>query len=188
MIQYGSAYILEKLPKQAKEGNKLSEKEKAARKRRRELNAITKEMYQLRRAFVVEYSAGIKNKDVLTEWMMATIVGYAVGGLNGFGSLKKAYLQEKIGQDPKRTYDIDKDLFRSFYEQDPGAAMVLIAYSNSGDHEENGYFSANWGESMPYHKKNTTLDVLYDFLCRIGYTMCEEEKQLQAGTHPLFEK
>ncbi|MBQ6946765.1 MAG: ParB/RepB/Spo0J family partition protein [Clostridia bacterium] len=188
VIQYGLAYILEKLPKQAKEGNKLSEKEKAARKRRRELGAITKEMYELRRDFMMEYSAGIKNKDILTEWLMATIVGSAAGKLYKFGSLNKGVLQKKIGQDSKRTYDIDKELLRSFYERDPGAAMALIAYSNSGDREDSGYYYPSYSEGMPYYQKNEDLDVLYDFLCRIGYTMCEEEKQLQAGTHPLFKK
>jgi ParB family chromosome partitioning protein len=184
----GTAYILEKLPKTKSEPQKVSEKEKAARKRRRELGAITKEMYELRRNFMMEYSAGNKNKEIITEWLMATIVGSSAGRLYKFGSLIKGHLQEKIGQDPERTYDIDKDLLRSFYKRDPGAAMALIAYSNSGDREDSGYYYAGYGEAMPHHQKNTDLDVLYGYLCRLGYTMCEEEKQLQDGTHPLFEK
>ena len=119
---------------------------------------------------------------------MASIVATAAGRLYKFGTLDKKPLQEKMGQDPKRTYDLDQTLLRELYDRDPGAAMTLIAYSNSGDREDSGYYYASYGETMPYHQKNTDLDVLYGYLCRLGYTMCEEEKQLQAGTHPLFEK
>lgn len=185
---YRSAYILEKLPKQEKQENKLSEKEKAARKRRRELNAISKEMYQLRRDFMMNFSGGVKHKETFMEWMLTQIVGWAAGNLHGSNGLDKSLLQEKINQDPKRTYDIDKDLLRAFYDQDPGAAIALIVYSNSGDSEHKRYFYEGYGESMPTHQKCRDLDVIYDFLCRLGYTMCEEERQLQDGTHPLFAK
>jgi hypothetical protein len=184
---WGRAYILKKSSIEEPQKNKLSDKEKAARKRRRELNAITKEMYQLRRAFMMDFSAGLKHKDTLTEWMMAQIVGCAAGSLVHC-SLDKKPLQEKIGQDQNRTYDIDKDLLREFYDRDPGAAMAIITYSNSGDNECNGYYYGSIGESMPRFRTNKDLDVIYDYLCRLGYQMCDEEKQLQDGTHPLFEK
>lgn len=34
--------------------------------------------------------------------------------------------------------------------------------------------------------KNAQLDIIYDWLCSLGYEMSTEEQQLQDGTHPLF--
>lgn len=185
-VGYGTIYILLKEKKVATT-NKISEKEKAARKRRRELSRITEEMYELRREFVMNFTAGVKNKDVLFEYALAQMVGRYAGSLYHTNFDKKP-LQEKIEQDPKKTYSIDKDLLKAFYDKDPGTAMALIVYCNSGDSKESGYYNQGYGESMPYHRDNRDLDVLYEYLCRLGYRMCDEEKQLQDGTHPLFRK
>lgn len=182
----GSVYILRKVKEEKKPAQQKSEKEKAAIKRRRELSRITKEMYQLRRDFMMNYTSGIKNKDVLFEWALVEAVGSSAGDLYGFCFDKKP-LQEKIGQDPERMYDIDKELLKAFYDKDPGAAMALIIYCNSGDKEGLGYYSDNYGETMPSHKKTHLLDVIYGFLVRLGYRLCDEEKQLQDGTHPLLQ-
>lgn len=186
-IGYGTIYILLKAEKAAGTANKVSEKEKAARKRRRELRRVTEEMYQLRREFMMNYTAGIKNKDVLLEWAVAMAVGPQAGHLYGMNFDKKP-LQEKIEQDSKRTYDIDPELLRTFYNNDAGAAMALILYCSSGDGPCTGYFTEGWGEQMPSHKKDARLDLIYEYLVRLGYGMCDEEKQLQDGTHPLFQK
>lgn len=187
IASYGKIFILLKEEKAAVTTNKISEKEKAARKRRRELSRITEEMYELRREFMMNFTAGLKNKDILFEYALAQMVGRYAGSLYHTNFDKKP-LQEKIEQDPKKTYSIDKDLLKAFYDKDPGAAMTLIVYCNSGDSKESGYYYASYGESMPYHKDNRDLDVLYEYLCRLGYRMCDEEKQLQDGTHPLFHK
>ena len=186
-IGYGTIYILLKEEKAAGTANKISEKEKAARKRRRELSRITEEMYELRREFMMNFTAGLKNKDVLFEYALAQMVGRYAGSLY-HTTFDKKPLQEKIEQDPEKTYSIDKDLLKAFYDKDPGAAMALIVYCNSGDSKESGYYNQGYGESMPYHRNNRDLDVLYEYLCRLGYRMCDEEKQLQDGTHPLFQK
>ena len=185
-VGYGTIYILLKEEKTATT-NKISEKEKAARKRRRELRRITEEMYELRREFMMNFTAGLKNKDVLFEYALAQMVGRYAGSLYHTNFDKKP-LQEKIEQSPEKTYSINKDLLKAFYDKDPGATMALIVYCNSGDSKESGYYYASYGESMPSHKDNRDLDVLYEYLCRLGYRMCDEEKQLQDGTHPLFQK
>ena len=40
---------------------------------------------------------------------------------------------------------------------------------------------------MERQNDNNELDLLYDFLISIGYEMSDVEKQLQDGTHPLFD-
>ncbi len=186
LFSYGTVYILRKKEAENVTPQKISEKEKAARKRRRELKKITGEMYQLRRDFMMNFSAGLKNKDILLEWALVEIVGTSAGRLYKTGNFDKKPLHEKIGQDPKRTYDVEKEKLKAFYDKDPGAALALIIYCNSGDREDSGYYYEGYGETMPHHQKNQDLDVVYDYLGRLGYRMCDEEKQLQDGSHPLF--
>ena len=187
-FSYGTAYVMRKEPKTSQSDTRqISEKEKAARKQRTLLKKITAEMYQLRREFMVNFTAGLKHKDVLLEWSLVNSVGWLASRMYR-ADFNKKVLQAVIGQDPERTYDIDKDLLKVYYDKDPGAAMALIVYCNSGDGMLLGYYTEGWGETMPSHSKNITLDVIYDYLCRLGYRMSDEEKQLQDGTHPLFKK
>ena len=44
------------------------------------------------------------------------------------------------------------------------------------------------GCSVPKHEKCETLDLLYEGLVSLGYEMCEDEKLMQSGKHPLFKK
>lgn len=186
LFQWNTAYILRKEEKAATT-HTVSEEEKAARKRRKQLKDIAMEMYQLRRDFMVNFTAGLQHKDDLLEWALANAVGCYAGHMYR-ADFNKKVLQEMIGQDPQRTYDIDKDLLKIYYDKNPSAAMALITYCNSGDGLLMGYYREGWGKEMPSHTENVHLDVIYQYLCRLGYRMSDEEKQLQDGTHPLFKK
>ncbi len=188
LSDYNRAYIMRKVEAPQQQKKTVSEKEKTARKRRKHLAQVTEEMYQLRRNFLKNLSVGAKNRDILFEWALTTIVGSSVEKVYRHGRFEKGLLQETIGQDPKRIWDIQSDLLRAFYENSPGSAATLIIYGNTGDCKENGYYYCNYGEGMPYHQKNRDLDLVYEYLCRLGYCMSDEEKQLQDGTHLLFAK
>jgi ParB family chromosome partitioning protein len=45
-----------------------------------------------------------------------------------------------------------------------------------------------YGTQFPEFKANKNLDLIYDFMCKLGYEMSTEEKQLQDGTHELYVK
>lgn len=63
------------------------------------------------------------------------------------------------------------------------AKMLLkFAYAISEDSSQNGY-SDGWNAK---YRDNHRLDMIYDFLCSLGYEMSDEEKALRDGTHELF--
>ena len=63
------------------------------------------------------------------------------------------------------------------------AKMLLkFAYAISEDSAQNGYYDGWYAK----HSDNHRLDMIYDFLCKLGYEMSDEEKALRDGTHELF--
>ena len=66
----------------------------------------------------------------------------------------------------------------------PEWALFRLVYTRFGDGYDVTY---HWIWSG-VHKENQRLDRLYVFLEAMGYVMSDEERQLQDGTHPLFQK
>ena len=60
--------------------------------------------------------------------------------------------------------------------------MLIAASGNKGEYYDRGY-----GENVPKWSDNDKLNMIYDYLEKLGYEMSDEEKELQDGTHELFE-
>ena len=68
----------------------------------------------------------------------------------------------------------------AMFADTPERALFAAAYCLA-DWPSNGYH--NWSLQ---HIKNERLDMVYDFLGRLGYEMSDEERAMQDGTHELF--
>ena len=66
----------------------------------------------------------------------------------------------------------------------PELALFLLVYTRFNDDYDLTY---HWQWSG-VHKGSKKLDRLYAFLEAMGYVMSHEERELQDGTHPLFQK
>lgn len=170
--------------KRAKESadSKISPQELAARRQRRELSKITKRMYELREDFIRNFSAAKKYEDVIFEWFLYLALN---GSDISAHTVNGKFLMSIIGQ-TENTYSVDKKLYDAFLKEQPNRAPAIIAWCMTMDNNEKGFYHANWGSQMPSYDKNESLRMIYDFLCRLGYEMSDEELQLQNGTHPLF--
>ena len=60
-----------------------------------------------------------------------------------------------------------------------------LIYAAYGDANRDKYHTEYKGQ-FPTHKACLRLDMLYTWLCSLGYEMSDDEKQLQDGTHPLL--
>ena len=49
-------------------------------------------------------------------------------------------------------------------------------------------FACGYRKEMPKHQRNTRLEQCYKWLTEFGYKMSEEEIQMMAGTHPVFQE
>jgi ParB-like partition proteins len=148
--------------------------ENERRKERREaLDEITKRMYRLRRDFIVDYP--------FARRYIADIIGFASCVLllemvifhKDAETLDKALglTQEEAKQD----YTIE--IIEGAVSVHPERALLLISYF-SVDTDRQEYY--DWYGA---HEENAELDIIYDFLMKLGYEMSDEEKAMQDGTH-----
>lgn len=179
------AYLCTEHIKEKKDVPKKTIAEIEANKRRSQLKELTKQTYQLRRDFIDNFFSSKKYADILNQWLW-DLEKFAV--CSGYGISKNyEYFCEKIGAKySKYQYRADSDLTQKFFEENPSHAPAVFVYFCSGDSAEYSYVVTTFGEDLPTHYKNERLDIIYKYLCHLGYQMSDVELQLQNGTHELF--
>ena len=178
-------YLCTKASKEKKQDQKKSKKEIAANETRKQFKELTKQTYEMRREFIDNFFSSKKCADVLNEWMWE-IQRYIACSGNGITKNYK-YFCEMIGAEySKYQYRVDKELTEKFFKEQPSNAPAVFIYFLTGDNDENSYVVTTYGEEMPSHYKNERLDMIYKYLCKLGYQMSDTELQLQNGTHELF--
>lgn len=163
---------------------KLSDEEKEARRKRRELKKVSEFAYELRCDFIKNFSAGKLHQDVLNRWLTETCIYNEVFS---YGNFDKKLFREAIGQTPN-DYWIDEKLANAFFENNPSSALAMLVYCYSGDNQEEKYYHEGYRDQMPYKKENKRLDIIYKYLAELGYTISDGERELMDGTHPLLKK
>ena len=128
-----------------------------------------KRFYQLRYDFIKNYPA---NKiDIETVAAHYVVLKSRVGYYYSFN--EKTYL-DLLGVKTRE----DSACKVSFKK-----AFLCAVYTEARDDETTRY--SNWNGD---YTKSKDLDMIYDFLCDIGYEMSDEEEQAKAGTHELFKE
>jgi len=170
------------------EAERLREEKEADKDRRKgELKEITKRAYELRSEAVKTISNSHATKH------LADIVAFILE-MTG-----KYYIRTDEG-DMLNILDIniDSEEFEDWADEEitdyifrtvkteakakPGVILLRYAYSISEDSENKGYYDS-WTAK---HDTDSRLDMIYDFLCKLGYEMSDEERALRDGTHELF--
>lgn len=152
----------------------------------KELRATCQTHYELREEFVRTFNAVDSNEMVIQEFAAQTMIVYP-------GTPNQTRLGKLLGipvkNADKYNATIDKDaLARALFHR-PGLVLMCAAYAKM-DSASGRYFNSEWDgdfkKCVPVHHKDRTLDKVYKFLEQLGYEMCEEERLMQSGTHPLF--
>ena len=154
-----------------------------ADERRKELNRISAEAAKLRFDFVANFTAQKKYAEKITEYL----VKFAIEKEIKYSSNNRQIIKTIIGQTENK-YAIDETLLNKAMTEEPHILTAATAYMLSGDYDGENYYFGNYNEAMPRYQENKQLDLIYEFLCALGYQMSEEEKKLQNGTHELFRK
>ena len=184
-ISYGTAYLMRKKAKAQKKKEEKSECEQRIYSANRELKRLTETAYECRVNFIRSFTAVEKHKETIIKWL----VMLAGCEITDYCAYDRAYINSEIGADEK-AYNVDAPKWRQFIAEDKRAPIV-VAYALAGDDKRNGYYDDGWYASAnakraPQHKKNQSLDRIYEFLCELGYEMSETELQLQSGEHELL--
>ncbi|MGN0998675.1 MAG: ParB/RepB/Spo0J family partition protein [Faecousia sp.] len=153
-----------------------------------ELNSISKTHLELRDDFIHDFTAvNTYEMDIQAFAAKAMLIlgnGYVhrmdtdrLGNLLGVSRGSKGILDEAA---------MNRQLFNR-----PQYTLLCATYTmlEKDGQKYNGF--GNWIIDVgfpPNHEKNPTLDLIYEGLVSMGYEMSEEEKQMQDGSHPLYQK
>lgn len=170
------------------EAKRIRAEKDADRERRKEgLRECTERAFELRKEAVNCMSNAHAQKhltDIIIFIMKMTKEFYV--------SLDDDYVLEMIDVDADSEEYEDWDdekldayihgLIETTAKKKPVLMLLKLAYAISEDSDQSRYYDS-WTAK---HRDNKRLDMIYDFLCSLGYELSDEEKALRDGTHELF--
>ena len=169
-------------PKKAKVEIKKSDEEIHANELRERLAEVTKKAYDSRVDFVKNYNKKARHMDILEEWSEELLKWKFTGW---YEPTDHKLLGEILGIEDCGPYNIPEAELEKALREHPGngkLAMLIAASGNKGEYYDRGY-----GEHVPKWHDNDKLNMIYEYLEKLGYEKSDEEKALQDGTHELFE-
>ena len=176
-MNYGSIYI--RGPKKAATDEEKERKKKREQEQRikDKLDEISNRMYKLRRAFVfnIPETVAMKNIGLIAEMVMRQ--RYEECGQGGW-YMRWQGQNFTDGEIPQNYSDISE-----MVEKHPYQTMLRNAYALWAD----GSSVNTYNYGLEY-TGNERLSLIYEFICRLGYEMSDEEKQIMDGTHKLYAK
>lgn len=139
--------------------------------RKAQIKEIEERAFKLREVFI--YS--LTNSKV--KPFIGDIVLLAIETRVSFFMWPDDYIKAFKLEVDEENFDIEE--VKSEVLEDPELSLLKIIYSE--EFKRASYFNFR-GE----YSEDSSLDMLYDILEKLGYQMSEEEKQLKEGTHNLF--
>lgn len=187
---WGSVYLLAdkpKLPAETEEQRLRREAQAREDARQAGLTEASERAYELRAEFAndanTQTAVRVHWGEIVATWMcLCSMYGAGTGTVASAEILENAFSLKREEYGDSRTWLKYEDCLAAV--GDRSAQMLWrMVWLSFGDSRHNLY--VDWQGT---HKTNKPLDVLYNLLTVLGYEMCDEEKQLQDGTHPLFQK
>ena len=152
------------------------------------LNELCSEAYKLRREFIKKFRFTV---DLTDKMLDGAILACLVEQYSYNSHINKADIYKEIcgAEFDDNDYSAANRLkaIRDAYAGNKRRAAVGIIYLSFGDTASQIFHSTYKGE-YPRHSPNRPLELLYTWLCSIGYQMSDDERMMMDGTHPLFEE
>ena len=166
--------------------NEISEAEKKRRDRVAQMEALTERMYNLRIDFVKNFRNAKKHLTDIVDCNAQLIID----DIHGYGA--STLLLELLNIAEAECTDDDEqdelEVLREHNEvaeavqKEPERVLFLSVYCCLNDSSSERYHNRYYG----HYCDNDLLNLIYEFLIKLGYEMSDEEKQMQDGTHALF--
>lgn len=185
-IYYRSNYSVNLFKKKSKkkrtaeEEKRLKSEERHAKIEEFRIKAkeIAKRMYDLRVDFLQNYVG--KNSDA--EIMIKAILDYTVVEDGDYWNFDCFDEMTAIGI----VIDEDNEClnFENIYERFPRRVLLAYTIAVLGDDDSLSHIDI-YSSEKPYNP-SVRLNRIYSLLCKLGYEMSDEEKQLRDGTHSIY--
>lgn len=155
-------------------------------RKKAEFEEITDRHYALRNSFLMEFGAHKKKAPNIMIFALQTIVRVTSGyGFRTDWQLVADMLDIRMDDEQKK---VDPEEYAAVIKEFPEYALLVTAYATlSKDNDK--YWDWQYNGSTRYfvHNENDKLDLIYQMLTQLGYEMSDEEKEMQDGTHDLFD-
>lgn len=153
-----------------------------------ELEEISARHLEMRENFILEFNSfNSSEMDIAAFAAKAMLYAHDNGSVidvDRLGNMLNVPVSEDEELDPKAW---NHALFHN-----PQAVLLCTTYSmleGSGEKYNTRKYNGRISISMPSLKEDhMALDLIYSGLKSLGYEMSDEEKQMQNGTHPLFQR
>lgn len=183
-------YIYKKKADVEKKKTPLQEKQErykmAAEEIAKQLTQLTKLHRDLREEFIKNFTTFNNCQLDIEAFAAKALMAYTYGS----GDPELLGKVAGIAIDPKANIRTS-ELWNKMLFNQPLRALLCATYAKI-EKVGNCYHTSKWQNEMscsvPVHQKAELLDLLYEGLESLGYEMCEEEIQMQDGTHPLFKE
>lgn len=171
-----------------KRSAKEIESEKRIARAHDTLEALTSEAYSLRKTFIRELKP---TKDQKDEMLKGAVYACLREQYQYNSHVNKTEMYTEVSgadidvSNYNASYRLDQIL--EAYKKNNKRAMVGIIYASLENASETRCHTTYKGE-YPKYSRNRGLELLYDWLCSLGYQMSDMEKSLIDGTHPIFKE
>jgi len=188
----GPIYLLTEKNQDDDAINKANKAHEERQARIKALEVAHQRAYKLRMEFAKEIKGNPKGSDIIertaAHCLTSDHMGISESTFSDYFGVKPkfrpTYETPKEG-DKRLTFPETKEkMFKGYADKSTSEHLFVSVYLNMEVLPTNSMFTDWQGR----HKGNESLDRLYEFLCKLGYEMSDEEAALQDGTHELYLK
>lgn len=157
---------------------KLEERRSKVEEFRIKVKEISKRMYDLRIDFLKNYVGKSSDSEIITK----VILEYAVVENGDYWNFDCFDIMTAIGI----VIDEDNEClnFENIYERFPRRVLLAYTLAVLGDKDTLSHIDIYSSEK--HYNPSVRLNRIYSLLCKLGYEMSDEEKQLRDGTHSIY--
>lgn len=146
------------------------------------LRNLGKRAFELRRDFVLNFSAAKKHLPIIIRFWLRGKMPRA-GGYEGFHD--DMFAQAMGIVDDNGDYELTYSAIESQVQATPEKVFLLAAYCDLEDDARERYHNTGW-HAWPEYADNERLDAIYEGLEELGYKVSDEERRWMTGEHELF--
>lgn len=157
-------------------------REKAIAEAHQKLDTAASLAYDLRKQFVEKLSVTKKNE---SQVILGAVFAGSFNAVN-YNSADRIMLYKVIGIDPSEAYISNREekLWDAF-DKISGDDWAKLVYSLFGD-DDKQTCASSYKKEFPTFKRSVKLELIYRWLCSLGYDMSTEESQIVTGDHEAF--
>lgn len=155
----------------------------------KELGSITKMHREMREEFMMQFATFNNAQMDIEAFAAKALLAYSYGTISNLELLSKISGVPIVKKGNLKV--LDAEIWNKMLHNWPQKALLSATYARmerAGNCYHNTKYYDKMGCSVPNYEKCEALDLLYEGLVSLGYEMCEDEKLMQSGKHPLFKQ